>query len=157
LRLLGNLNVKALEHAFRQIVQRHEVLRTRFEIKDNKPVQVIDTNTTITLPVVDLQNLPELPIQYADFSVWQRQWLTNQVLERQLNNWKQHLTGAPPLLELPTDRPRPAVQTFRGGTEQLRLDPLVTQQLKMLPPPIGICLMSRFKGCLQGLTQFGLT
>jgi amino acid adenylation domain-containing protein len=234
LRLLGNLDVLALEKAFGAIVQRHEVLRTRFEIKNNKPVQVIDSNTTITLPVVDLQNvpdpeklveklateevckpfdlangsvlrvklwqvatqeyvlvlaihhiaadgwslgvligelsayyrssvmgisaeLPELPIQYADFAVWQRQWLTNQVLERQLSYWKQQLTGAPPLLELPTDRPRPAVQTFRGGTEQLQLDGLVTQQLKKLSQESGstlfmtllagfVVLMSRYSG-----------
>jgi amino acid adenylation domain-containing protein len=234
LRLVGNLNVKALEQAFAEIVQRHEVLRTHFEIRNNQPVQVIDPNMTITLPVVDLQNLPdpwkqveqlataeackpfdlangpvlrvkmwqvatdeyillfaihhiaadgwsmgvligelsayyrafstrssvelpELPVQYADFAVWQRQWFTNQVLERQLNYWKQHLTGAPPLLELPTDRPRPAIQTFRGGTEQLQLDALLTQQLKKLSQESGstlfmtllagfVVLLSRYSG-----------
>ncbi|MEH1970996.1 non-ribosomal peptide synthase/polyketide synthase [Nostoc sp.] len=234
LRLVGNLNVKALEKAFAEIVQRHEVLRTHFEIRNNQPVQVIDPNMTITLPVVDLQNLPErwkqveqlataeackpfdlangpvlrvkmwqvatdeyvllfaihhiaadgwsmgvliselsayyrafstgssvelpkLPIQYADFAVWQRQWFTNQVLERQLNYWKQQLTGAPPLLELPTDRPRPAIQTFRGGTEQLKLDALLTQQLKKLSQESGstlfmtllagfVVLLSRYSG-----------
>ncbi|HYG63481.1 MAG TPA: condensation domain-containing protein, partial [Thermoanaerobaculia bacterium] len=58
--------------------------------------------------------LPELPIQYADFAVWQRQWLTGEVLERQLRYWRERLTGVPGT-ELPSDRPRPAVQTFRGG------------------------------------------
>ncbi|MEI2579470.1 non-ribosomal peptide synthase/polyketide synthase [Scytonema sp. PRP1] len=234
LRLVGQLNVKALEQAFAAIVQRHEPLRTRFGIKDNKPVQVIDPYTTFTLPVVDLQNLPdptkqveqlvaeeackpfdlangsvlrvklwqvaqdeyvlafaihhiaadgwslgvfiselsayyraiatgnpimlpELPIQYADFAVWQRQWLINEVLERQLSYWKQQLAGAPPLLELPTDRPRPAIQTFRGGTERLQLDANLTQQLKKLSQESGstlfmtllagfVVLMSRYSG-----------
>ncbi|MBD2562852.1 MULTISPECIES: non-ribosomal peptide synthetase [Nostoc] len=58
--------------------------------------------------------LPELPIQYADFAIWQRQWLQTEVLQTQLDYWKQLLKNAPTLLELPTDRPRPAIQTFRG-------------------------------------------
>src|SRR6185369_3914781 len=52
--------------------------------------------------------LPELPVQYADFAVWQRSWLQGQVLEREIAYWKQHLAGLPPHLSLPTDRPRPA-------------------------------------------------
>jgi hypothetical protein len=50
--------------------------------------------------------LAELPIQYADYAEWQRSWLTGEALERQLAYWKQQLTGAPALLELPIDRPR---------------------------------------------------
>jgi amino acid adenylation domain-containing protein len=217
IRLVGNLNVKALEQAFREIVQRHEPLRTRFVIKDSKPIQAIAPTTTLTLPVIDLQNLPEpwkqvetqateeackpfdltngpvlrvklwqvaqddyvlvfaihhiaadgwsmgvligeisayyraivtgnpvelspLPIQYADFAVWQRKWLTDRVLQQQLNYWKQQLTGAPPLLELPTDRPRPAIQSFRGGTEKLQLDIKLTQELKKLSQKSGTTL-----------------
>src|SRR5437868_3750840 len=56
-----------------------------------------------------------LPVQYADFAVWQREWLRGAVLEEQLSWWKNQLQGAPPLLELPTDRPRPATQSFRGA------------------------------------------
>ncbi|HET7234051.1 MAG TPA: amino acid adenylation domain-containing protein, partial [Longimicrobium sp.] len=59
--------------------------------------------------------LPELPVQYADFAVWQREQLRGAALERRLAWWRERLAGAPPLLELPTDRPRPAVQSFRGG------------------------------------------
>ncbi|MEE8585765.1 MAG: amino acid adenylation domain-containing protein, partial [Acidobacteriota bacterium] len=59
--------------------------------------------------------LPELPIQYADFACWQRQWLSGAVLEKQLRYWKDRLGDAPDLLELPTDRPRPARPTYRGG------------------------------------------
>ena len=233
-RLEGNLNVKALSGAIEAIVRRHEVLRTRFEIKDDKPVQVIDAEINITLPVVDLQNvadpwkqveqlaikeaykpfdlardpmlrvkmwqvaqqeyvlllgihhiaadgwsigvlirelsahyraistgssveLPELSVQYADFTVWQRQWLTNQVLEPQLSYWKQELAGAPPLLELPTDRPRPAIQTFRGGIERFQIDASLTSALRQMSQKSGstlfmtllaafIVLMSRYSG-----------
>jgi amino acid adenylation domain-containing protein len=84
--------------------------------------------------------LPELPIQYADFTIWQRQWLQGKVLETQLNYWKQQLAGAQPLLELPTDRPRPPVQTFRGGTQSFQLDRDLTQKLKRLSQQSGTTL-----------------
>ncbi len=58
--------------------------------------------------------LPELPIQYADFTVWQRGWLQGEVLEAELAYWRERLRAVPPLLDLPTDRPRPAVQRFQG-------------------------------------------
>ncbi len=58
--------------------------------------------------------MADLPIQYADFAVWQRGWLTGEVLERQVSYWRQRLAGAPAQLDLPTDRPRPAAQTYRG-------------------------------------------
>ncbi|NVJ19520.1 non-ribosomal peptide synthetase, partial [Myxococcus sp. AM010] len=59
--------------------------------------------------------LPELAVQYPDYALWQREWLKGEVLESQLAYWKRQLEGAPPSLELPTDKPRPAVQAFRGG------------------------------------------
>src|ERR1051325_3122330 len=58
--------------------------------------------------------LPALPIQYADFAAWQRDWLQGDVLEEQFKYWRQHLGGSLPILELPTDRPRPALQTYNG-------------------------------------------
>ncbi|NPC81124.1 amino acid adenylation domain-containing protein, partial [Pyxidicoccus fallax] len=60
-------------------------------------------------------SLPELEVQYADYAVWQRGWLRGEVLEAQVDYWRKQLEGAPRALELPTDRPRPAAQTFRGG------------------------------------------
>ncbi|HKV07841.1 MAG TPA: amino acid adenylation domain-containing protein, partial [Thermoanaerobaculia bacterium] len=63
------------------------------------------------------QPLPALPVQYADFAVWQREWLAGETLERQLAYWRERLAGAP-VVELPTDRPRPPVQTFRGATHR---------------------------------------
>ena len=59
--------------------------------------------------------LPELAVQYADYAHWQRAWLTEEVLEGQLAFWRERLIGLPPSLELPTDRPRPEIQSFRGG------------------------------------------
>ncbi|MDJ0618872.1 MAG: amino acid adenylation domain-containing protein [Calothrix sp. MO_192.B10] len=76
--------------------------------------------------------LPELPLQYADYAYWQHQWLTNEMLEGQYNYWQQQLAGAPNLLTLSTDRPRPSVQTFHGSLLYFQLDPKLTQQLKQL-------------------------
>ncbi|NOJ91095.1 amino acid adenylation domain-containing protein, partial [Myxococcus xanthus] len=59
--------------------------------------------------------LPKLPVQYPDYAVWQREWLKGEVLESQLAYWKRQLKGAPQSLELPTDKPRPAAQSFRGA------------------------------------------
>ncbi len=77
-------------------------------------------------------SLPELPIQYADFAVWQRRWLDEGVLAKQLDYWKKQLAGAPAVLELPTDHPRPAVETFNGAWERRMLPPVLAQQLKEL-------------------------
>ncbi|NMG07615.1 non-ribosomal peptide synthetase [Brasilonema sp. UFV-L1] len=76
--------------------------------------------------------LPELPIQYADFAVWQRQWLQGEELQKQLNYWQKQLAGAPALLELPTDYPRPAVQTFRGARQSLQLSKTLIEEIKTL-------------------------
>ncbi|HET7177530.1 MAG TPA: amino acid adenylation domain-containing protein, partial [Solirubrobacterales bacterium] len=65
--------------------------------------------------------LPELAVQYADFALWQRQWLTGEVLAGEVAYWRERLGERPPVLELPTDRPRPAAQTFAGAAEPVRL------------------------------------
>jgi amino acid adenylation domain-containing protein len=84
--------------------------------------------------------LPPLPIQYADFAYWQREWLSGDVLQKQLNYWKQQLAGVPPLLELPTDRPRPSVQTERGSFEEFELSQELTTKLKALSHESGVTL-----------------
>jgi amino acid adenylation domain-containing protein len=84
--------------------------------------------------------LPELPVQYADFAVWQRHWLTGEVLETQLNYWKQQLKDAPTLLELPTDRLRPAVQTFRGTHQYIALSLELSEALAELSKGTGVTL-----------------
>ncbi len=219
LRLFGTLNIAALEMAVREIVRRHEVLRTHFELVDDAPIQVISSDLNFAIPVVDLQclskpeqfaqviqfaiaesqlpfelsiaplirvtvirlsktshvllitmhhiisdgwsmgvfidelsrlyqtfyagklpQLPELAIQYADFAYWQRQWLSGDVLQRQLDFWKELLAAAPPLLELPTDRPRPSIQTFAGSFVEFPLDRELSQQLSTLSQQSGTTL-----------------
>ncbi|MEQ1845417.1 MAG: condensation domain-containing protein, partial [Nitrospira sp.] len=61
-------------------------------------------------------SLPELVLQYADYAAWQRQWLSGPVLQQQVTYWTEHLAGAPSILTLPTDRPRPSVHSYRGAT-----------------------------------------
>jgi amino acid adenylation domain-containing protein/thioester reductase-like protein len=229
-RLVGVLDVAALAASLNEIVQRHEILRTTFAIANGQPVQVIAPTLAVTLPVIDLQQLPdrernaevkrlaiqaadrpfdltegallrvtllklgqtehilllimhhivfdgwskevlvrelatlyenfsrgkyfplpELPIQYADFAHWQRQRLQGEVLEQQLTYWKQKLADAPPVLELPTDRPRSAVQTFRGSTQFFELSPSLTQKLKQLSQKQGVTLFMTLLAAFQTL------
>jgi amino acid adenylation domain-containing protein len=93
--------------------------------------------------------LPELPIQYADFAVWQRQWLQGEVLERQLSYWRQQLGGSPPVLELPTDRPRPAVQTYRGARQSFRLPKPLSDALRALSQREGVTLFMTLLAAFQ--------
>ncbi|MEW5925849.1 MAG: amino acid adenylation domain-containing protein [Gemmatimonadota bacterium] len=76
--------------------------------------------------------LPELPVQYADYAAWQHAWLAGGVLEAQLAFWRQALRGAPPLLELPAARPRPAVQRHRGASRRLLLPPELAGRVREL-------------------------
>ncbi|REG13822.1 AMP-binding enzyme, partial [Archangium gephyra] len=81
--------------------------------------------------------LPELPVQYADYALWQRQW-RSEVLEQQISYWKQQLAGAPQTLELPTDKPRPAVQSFRGAQVPVRLSKDLSERLLQLCQREGV-------------------
>ncbi|WP_053804071.1 non-ribosomal peptide synthetase [Streptomyces rimosus] len=74
--------------------------------------------------------LPPLPVQYADYAAWQRKWLSDGVPAKQADRWKKVLADAPALLELPTDRPRPAEQDYRGGKLPLEFDAKLTAALK---------------------------
>ncbi|MCP4662962.1 MAG: amino acid adenylation domain-containing protein, partial [bacterium] len=214
-RLKGTVHRAALERSLREIVRRHEVLRTTFPNVAGRPVQVVAPEVDLRLAVVDLEGLPpsrrqgtaqqiareaaarpfdvargplfgvtllrfaeqqhvvlfnlhhiisdgwsqgvlfdelavvyesfidgkpsplaELPIQYADFAVWQRRWLrrgrpSGEALETLLAYWKKELAGFP-VLELPTDRPRPPVQTDRGATRRLVLSADLTGSLREL-------------------------
>jgi amino acid adenylation domain-containing protein len=76
--------------------------------------------------------LPPLPIQYADYALWQRQWLQGDVLDEQMEYWNKRLSGAPALLELPTDRPRPAVRSYRGASVPIVLDRELSRQIGSL-------------------------
>jgi amino acid adenylation domain-containing protein len=84
--------------------------------------------------------LAEVPIQYADYAAWQREWLQGSVLQKQLSYWKDQLCGELPVLDLPTDRPRPEVQTFKGAREWLVLSEPLTASVLALGQREGVTL-----------------
>jgi amino acid adenylation domain-containing protein len=211
LRLEGKLNISALEKSLEKIIERHSVLRTNFPSIDGKPYQNIVSESTLSLPVVDLQHLnyatseaeikdilaqfinapfdlaggkvvrnqlfhisaseyilvtvvhhiafdgwssriwwqelmsfyqafslnepiplPELPIQYKDFAVWQKSRLQGDFLNQQLNYWREKLADAPQNLDLLTDNPRPPVQTHKGDRQYFHLSSSQVAALKQL-------------------------
>lgn len=233
--LEGKLDIAALERTFNVIVERHEALRTTFDIHDGQPVQIIAPAQTIGMRLIDLSdlqhdeqqarteeilleestrpfdlkqgpllrttllrvhdkkhtllfavhhivsddwstgllihelgelysafvagrapNLPELPIQYSDFAVWQRQWLQGAVLNEQLTYWKKQLCNNLPVLELPTDRPRPPLQTFQGSTLLFSLPSALSKSLKALSQSeqatLFMTLLAAFKVLLHRYT-----
>jgi hypothetical protein len=217
--LSGAFDLDALQRSLGEIVRRHEILRTTFQMIDGQPVQVIAPPQPLSLDVIDLRHLPEeecqaeaqrlaneesqkpfdlsrgplfrtrlvrvaedehlllstmhhiisdgwslgvmgrelsalyeafksgqpsplpeLPIQYADFAVWQREWLQGEVLEKQLDYWREQLGGELPELELPFDRARPARQSYRGAVETFELSTEVARRLKELGRERGTTL-----------------
>jgi len=84
--------------------------------------------------------LPALAVQYADYALWQRNWLQGEALDRQVAYWKQRLAGAPATLELPTDRARPAVQSYRGANHNFVLPAELTRSLNALARAEGATL-----------------
>ena len=228
-RLVGALEIETLRKALREVVRRHEVLRTRFEVEDAMPVQVITPELKFELEVEDFSALPapereaealrraqeaaaqpfdlerapllrarllrlgesehwllltqhhiatdgwssgvlrrelsvlyeafregkpsplpELPVQYADYAVWQRDWLRGEVLEEQLSYWK-HTLADLPVLELPTDRPRPAVAINRGGHLGFELGEDLARALKELGRREGATLFMTLLAAFQVL------
>src|SRR5262249_28231796 len=94
--------------------------------------------------------LPELPIQYADFAVWQRRWLQGETLDRQLAYWRKQLAGVPPL-ELPTDRPRPEEQRFHGAYQSLKLPAELSTKLQAVSRQEGATLFMTLLAAFQTL------
>ena len=230
LRLIGALDVSVLQAAFSEIVKRHEVLRTTFELVDGQPVQRIALPRPVRVDRVDLAALPEpvresavlawtqsearhcfdlgrgpllrmvllqlgdeehvllvtmhhivtdgwsnvvlsrefaalyealsagrtpvlpeVPIQYADFASWQRGWLQGEVLEQQLSYWRKQLGGDPPLLELPTDRPRPRRKSWCGGRERIELSATLSEALRALSRREDVTLFMLLLAALKTL------
>jgi FkbM family methyltransferase len=230
LRLRGQLHVGALERTFEALVQRHEVLRTRFLSGDGEPVQVIDPPAPKPLPMVDLgglseerreaefeglrgaearrpvelstgpvlriallrlaptdhvvlatlhhivtdgwstsiltrevstlylafsegrpPTLPPLPVQYADYAVWQRRWLAGEVLEKQLRYWRQQLAGMPEAMALPADRERPERPSFRGAGHSFRFPAELSSKLEALGRAEGVTLFMTLLAGFQAL------
>lgn len=98
-----------------------------------------------------LSPLRELPIQYADYAVWQREWMQGEVLDEQLRYWRERLGGELPVLELPTDRPRPAVQSFRGTFRHVALPKELSARLKEFSQREGATLFMTLLAAFQTL------
>jgi aspartate racemase len=92
----------------------------------------------------------DLPIQYADFGVWQRRWLQGEVLEGQLSYWREQLGDVAPL-QLPSDRPRPALQSYRGARKTIELSKELTQGLKALSRSHDVTLYMTLLAAFQTL------
>ncbi len=108
-------------------------------------------------------DLPPLPIQYTDYAAWQRRWLSGENLARQLAYWRAKLAGPVPPLQLPTDRPRPPVQTYRGGRHTFVVPPALTRGLKDLSrqrqATLFMTLLAAFQALLHrytGQTDFAV-
>ncbi|QLF94934.1 amino acid adenylation domain-containing protein [Pseudomonas sp. ABC1] len=95
--------------------------------------------------------LPELPIQYADYAIWQRNWMEAGEQERQLAYWKEQLGEEQPVLELPTDRPRPAIQSQEGANFSVSLNDDLAQSLKQLAQQQGVTLFMLLLASFQSL------
>src|SRR6185369_9024923 len=93
--------------------------------------------------------LEELTLQYGDYAVWQREWLQGEMLDQQLAYWRKQLAGAPPVLELPADRPRPHVQTFRGTSLPFKLSKSLAEELRALSRREGVTLYMTLLAVLQ--------
>ncbi|BAY81673.1 peptide synthetase [Calothrix parasitica NIES-267] len=118
-----------------------------------------EEKTSFSSPLVDRSRgvrqdgvrLKELPVQYADFAIWQREWLQGEVLENQLNYWQEQLQNAPKLLELPTDYPRPAVRSLKGDSYTFQISPELTAALKHLSQQSGCTLFMTLLAAFQTL------
>ena len=94
--------------------------------------------------------LPDLPIQYADYAIWQRNWLVDEELERQLSYWQRQLDNLP-TLQLPTNRPRPMLQTFRGSSQSVELSGQLSRAITDLSQHEGVTLFMTLLAAFQTL------
>ncbi|WP_460901673.1 amino acid adenylation domain-containing protein, partial [Paraburkholderia jirisanensis] len=125
------------EHEHILLVTQHHIISDGWSIG-----LLIDEVSTLYAAFCQQQPdpLPAQPVQYADYAAWQRQWLHGEVLQQQLGFWKSHLLGAPALLELPTDRQRPAVQSYAGASVPFALPAQLSASLRMLSQQHGTTL-----------------
>ncbi len=116
--------------------RRHDLLLTMHHVVSDGWSMGVLVRETGALYAAALERrpspLPELPVQYADFALWQRRWLTGEALDRHTAYWRQRLRGLPAEIELPADRPRPAVPSHRGAEHRFTLDAALTAALGAL-------------------------
>ncbi|MBV8893552.1 MAG: amino acid adenylation domain-containing protein, partial [Acidobacteria bacterium] len=96
-------------------------------------------------------DLPELPVQYAEYAQWQREYITGEVLQEQVEYWKSQLSGAPTVIELPADHPRPAIHSWHGATEELVFDKAILARLKAMAQAEGATLFMASMAAFQAL------
>ncbi len=99
----------------------------------------------------DPSPLPDLSIQYADFARWQRKWMEGEVLERQLSYWQNQLSEIPPVLDLPSDRPRPAVRSLRGASQGIILPEKLIARLKSICKQEGATMFTLMMAAFKTL------
>ena len=139
----------------RASVEEHVViLRMHHVISDGWSVNVL-VRELVTLYTAFAEGrcspLPPLRVQYADFAVWQREWIRAELLESELAWWQAELRGAPQVLELPADRPRPPVQTTQGASESIRLPARLTRELRGLSHRQGNTLFMTLLAAFEAL------
>jgi amino acid adenylation domain-containing protein len=230
LRLAGKLDVAALVSSLNEIIKRHENLRTSFATIDGYPIQIVLPSLTLSMPVVELSELPieareqevrrlaqaeakrpfalaqgpllratlivfdyqdhvtlftmhhiisdawstgvlvreltslysafvtgsrlelpELPIQYADYAQWQREWFEDQAYQSQIDYWRIQLAESDYELELPTDRARPKIQTFNGARQSLMMSKQLLEKIKAVSRKEGVTLFMTLLAAFQTL------
>ncbi|HEY2416377.1 MAG TPA: condensation domain-containing protein, partial [Steroidobacteraceae bacterium] len=131
-------------HVVRMGAQEHVLLLTMHHIiSDGWSIGVLGREVSALYAAYSrgaADPLAPLPVQYADYAAWQRRWLSGEMLAEQTDYWRRALAGAPALLELPTDRRRPAQQDFTGGHVALELDETLSDGLKALSHRHGMTL-----------------
>lgn len=153
-----------LEHApplrarlLRLDAQEHVLLLTKHHIaSDGWSLDVLIREVGSLYPSFsrgDASPLPELPIQYADYALWERERLQSEELDQHLAYWREQLAGAPPVLELPADRPRPPAQSFRGAQHAFVLSPDLTARLRQLSRREGVTLFMTLLAAFNVLLQ----
>src|SRR5438552_2955291 len=142
-----------------RLAEREHILRvtTHHIVTDGWSVGIFHRElSTLYEAVVDEQpsSLPQLPIQYTDYSVWQREWFDGDVYQSQLAYWKKQFTTLPPVLELPADHPRPSVQAYRafhGAQHTISLSTQLTHDLKQLCRKENVTLFMTLMAAFQVL------
>ncbi|MGZ4032453.1 MAG: amino acid adenylation domain-containing protein, partial [Tumebacillaceae bacterium] len=136
----GLVRMHELEHVF--------VLNLHHIVADGWSIEILARELGA---LYEQAPLTELPVQYADYAVWQREWLQGEVLDSQLAYWKQQLAGELPMLELPTDRPRPAVASHRGAVHRFVLPCELTEDLRAMCQREGVTLYMLLLAAFQTL------
>jgi amino acid adenylation domain-containing protein len=133
--------------------QQHELLFTLHHIIcDGWSMNVLLRELTqLYLKNLDTSVLPQLSIQYADFAVWQRRWIEDETIERQLKYWQEQLADAPSALELPTDYERPPVRTYEAGCVSAKLPDELTESLKAFSRKQNVTLFTTLLAAFQTL------